>query len=155
VLVSVVYLNIQVRQTEKNQRALLNQAVATRGVDVLQWGTEPHVAELRARVIAGDTAFSAVEITQLTFLLRAAIAVNQDTHLQHAAGLIDTRTFEMTLGGLRAHFVWPVFRAIWTTIRREFPAETVALVERVLAETPISEPRDLPAELRALLGAAR
>ncbi len=154
VLASIAYLNMQVRQTEKNQRALLNQAVATRGVEALRWGTEPWVAALRTRVSAGETTFTAVEMTQLTMILRASVAVNQDCHLQHSAGLLDTRTFEMTLGGLRAHLIWPVFRAIWTMIRAEFPPETIAFVDKVVAETPIAQPRDLAAELKRLIAAA-
>jgi hypothetical protein len=153
VLASLLYLNTQVRQAEKNQRALLNQAVATRGVGILQWGTEQHVAELRARVMTADRTFTATEITQLMFLLRATIAVNQDTHLQHSVGLIDTRTFKMTLGALRAHLAWPVFRAIWTMIRMEFPPETMAFVDDVMTQTPVAAPRDLSADLRNALTA--
>jgi hypothetical protein len=154
VLASLVYLNIQVRQTERNQRALLNQAIATRAVDVLRWRTEEPMAALLTRIESGDVEFTATEITQLTFMLRVTVAMNQDSHLQHAVGLVDLRTVDLVKGGLYGHLRWPIFRAIWSMIRREFPPETVALVEGVLAETPLAQPRDLPGQLKSLLSAA-
>jgi hypothetical protein len=153
VLVSLAYLNIQVRQTERNQRALLNQAVATRAVDVLRWRSEPPIAALATRVESGELDFTPTEITQLCFMLRVTVAMNQDSHLQHAVGLVDERTLEMTKGGLRGHLRWPLFRAIWSMIRMEFPTETVALVDEVVAQTAVAEAKDLPAELKRRLPA--
>jgi hypothetical protein len=154
VLASLAYLNIQVRQTERNQRALLNQAIATRAVEVLRWNTEPYIATLRTRVESGEIDFRPTEITQLTFMLRVAAAQNQDSHLQHAVGLVDQRTLDMIQGGLRGHLRWPLFRAIWSLIRMEFPPETTTLVDKVLTETPLAQPRDLSATLKTLLAAA-
>jgi hypothetical protein len=151
VLASLAYLNIQVRQSESNQRALLNQAIATRAVDVLKWNAEPHVASLRTRVESGQFDFTAAEITQLFFMLRIAVAQNQDAHLQHAVGLVDQRTFDMIQGGLRGHLRWPLFRAIWSMMRAEFPQETAGLVDQIMAQTPVAEPRDLAVELKRLL----
>ncbi len=154
VLVSLAYLNIQVRQTEKNQRALLNQAIATRAVDVLRWRSGQSIAALAARVESGELEFTPTEIIQLCFMLRVTVAMNQDAHLQRAVGLVDQRTFELTQGGLRGHLRWPLFRAIWSMIRVEFPHETRGLVDNIMAETPIAQPKDLPVELRRLVSAA-
>ena len=153
VLASLVYLNIQVRQTERNQRALLNQAVATRAVDVLRWRGEERIATLLARVESGEVTFTPTEISQLSFMLRVTVAMNQDSHLQHGVGLVDQRTLDMTLGGLRGHLRWPLFRTIWSMIRAEFPRETAELVDQVMAATPLAEPRDLPGELKRRLAA--
>lgn len=151
VLASLAYLSIQVRQTERNQRALLNQGIATRAVDVLRWRAEERVATLMTRVESGELDFSPTEIVQLTFMLRITVAQNQDSHLQHAVGLVDRRTVDMTLGGLRGHLRWPLFRAIWSMIRVEFSPETTKLVDEVLAQTRPAQPRDMSAELKRLL----
>ncbi|HEY1414940.1 MAG TPA: hypothetical protein VGF42_03550 [Caulobacteraceae bacterium] len=154
VLASLAYLNIQVRQTHRNQRALLNQAVATRAVDVLRWRSEQSFAALFTRVESGELEFTPTEITQLSFMLRVTVAMNQDSQLQHAVGLVDQRTLELTRGGLRGHLRWPHFRAIWTMIRAEFPEETRGLVDRVMAETPVAQPRDLTDEMKRQLSVA-
>ena len=62
ILVSLIYLAIQVRQAEKNQRAVLNQGYITRVADYLRWYAESPINELRTRVIAGDTSFTAEEL---------------------------------------------------------------------------------------------
>ena len=46
VLVSLVYLAIQFRQAEKNQRAVLNQGYITRVADYLRWNAESPISEL-------------------------------------------------------------------------------------------------------------
>jgi len=153
VLASLVYLSAQVRQAERNQRALLGQAAATRAAEVLRWRSEPLIAALFTRVEAGEVDFTATEITQLGFMLRITVAMNQDTALQHAVGLVDRRSLELTRGGLLGHLRWPLFRAIWAMIRIEFPPETVALVDEVIAATPIAQPRDQRSELKRLLAA--
>jgi hypothetical protein len=154
VLGSLVYLIIQFRQTERNQRALLNQAVATRAVESLRSAAEPHIAALRARVYLGEVDFTPTEVIQLTFMLRMNVTVSQDSQLQHAAGMIDRLTFENILAVLRTHLRWPVFRAIWSILRTEFPDNTTAFVDSVLTETPVAEFRDLPAEIKGLLAPA-
>ncbi len=153
VLVSLIYLSMQVRQTERNQQALLNQSVANRGVETLRWSAEPGMAALRTRVVAGETAFTDTEVMQLMFMLRSMIVVNQDSRLQHAAGLIDELTLQMTLGGLRAHLRAPLFRAIWSMIREEFPPDTGAYIDGIIRDTPLSEPTSLSARLKRELAA--
>jgi hypothetical protein len=39
-------------------------------------------------------------------------------------------------------------------IRAEFPEETTALVDKVMAETPVARPRDLPTEVKNRLSGA-
>jgi hypothetical protein len=154
VLVSLIYLNLQTRQTEKNQRAILNQGVVNRAIEMLHWASEREFAVLRARVAGGETAFDRTEVNQMQFMLRASVAVNQDCHLQHEAGLLDERMLRMTEGGLRQHFRWPVFRVVWEMIRDEFPPATATRVDALLEATPVEPPLDLAADLRRRLNPA-
>src|SRR6185436_14532102 len=89
VLVSLVYLALQVRQTERNQRAVLSQGYITRVVGYLQWYAESPINELRTRVIAGDTAFTAEELLRLQTAFRVTLLSAQDAYLQYKAGLVD------------------------------------------------------------------
>lgn len=148
VLVSLIYLTIQVRQSERNQRAIISQAVATRAVENMRWSAEADPAALRARVMAGDSSFTSQEVMQLCFILRATIVVNQDTWLQHGEGLTPELTFNTTLGGLRTQMARAPFRAVWGMIRHEFAIETVAFVDRVVSETPLIAGIDLAAQFR-------
>ena len=62
VLVSLIYLSLQVRQTERNQRALMNQGAVTQIANSLNWLTEPAIADLAARIEAGETEFTPREL---------------------------------------------------------------------------------------------
>jgi hypothetical protein len=152
VLVSLVYLNIQIRETRQNQRALLNQATATRAVEALRARADPQVADLYARVTDGKTDFTAAEIIQLRFLLASNIAVILDTHAQRDEGMVDDRMVDMAVGGLRAHFARPVFRAIWDMMKAEGHPPS-PLIETIIDETPVLPFRDVAADLRRALGA--
>ena len=64
VLVSLIFLyfqlrqvNRQVRQSEKNQLALMNQGVINRTSDIIRFAAEPDINELSSRVIAATSTF--------------------------------------------------------------------------------------------------
>ena len=155
VLVSLIYLSTQIRQAKKNQRAQIDQGVATRTTEIVRWAAEPHIAQLRTRVLTGETEFSAQEIVQLSFILRVTIIAIQDSHRQHNVGLADQATLENALGGSRALLAQPVFRAIWSRIRRDFSAETTRYIEQMIAETPLTGPIDIVARFKSDLTALR
>src|SRR5450631_3111058 len=94
VLVSLIFLyfqlrqvNAQVAQTERNQRALMNQGIINRISENIRWQTEPHMTDVLTRVGAGETEFSAREIYELQLRLRSQLVSAQDNYVQHQAGL--------------------------------------------------------------------
>src|SRR5262249_43888867 len=96
VLASLVFLFFQMRQTteqvrqsEKNQRALLNQGHSDRFSTFLMWEAEPHMASLSSRAMAGESNFTGMELRQLELELRGVMLSAQDAHIQHRAGLVD------------------------------------------------------------------
>jgi hypothetical protein len=51
VLISLVYLSLQIRQTAKDQRALMDQETVTRNIGILMFLSQPHIHNLTTRVI--------------------------------------------------------------------------------------------------------
>lgn len=144
VLVSLVYLAIQVRQAEKNQRAVLNQGYITRVTDYLRWYAESPINELRARVIAGDTSFSAEELLRLQMALRITLLSAQDAHLQHKAGLVDAMTLDNSMRSVRNTWLGqPVYRALWLQQAPTIAPDFAAVIETMLRETPVIESDDI------------
>src|SRR5579864_6409927 len=113
VLVSLVYLSMQVRMTEKNQRALINQGVIDRTLDMVRWNAEPHVSDLVTRVFSGDEAFTAEEINRLRLIMRVRLSNFQDAVVQRRLGLVDAITYENAFLGVKMLMAQPVFRAMW------------------------------------------
>ncbi|HXQ15465.1 MAG TPA: hypothetical protein VN814_12660 [Caulobacteraceae bacterium] len=158
VLVSLVFLyfqlrqlNMQVLQAETNQRALLNQGVASRTIDGLKWGSEPIMNELNSRMFAGDTKFSAPELRQLRLYLRVRLTGVQDNYVQLRSGLIDQLTFDNVLEGAKGILSQRVFRAVWLDSRLGYAPEWRDYVDRLIAELPLAEPIDAVAQFEASL----
>lgn len=149
VLVSLVYLALQVRQTERNQRALMNQGVITRTVELIMLNNDPRLNELLSKVYAGEATFSAPEIQLLRNHIRARLINIQDAYLQHRSGLTDQITFDNALAAARNMLSQPVFRAIWKSVRTARAPEWIAYVDKLIETTPISKPVDAVARFKA------
>jgi hypothetical protein len=143
VLISLIYLAIQVRQAERNQRAVLNQGYITRVTEYLRWYAETPMNELRARVMAGDTSFTAQELLQLQIAFRITVLSAQDAYLQHKAGLVDSMTLDNSMRSLKLTWLsYPVYRALWLQQAPTIAPEFASVIEELLRETPLSKPID-------------
>lgn len=158
VLISLIFLyfqlrqvNQQVRQAETNQRAFMNQGVATRVIEILKFaGQKENVATFN-RAISGETEFSAEELMFLTLFLRMTLMNVQDTRVQHAQGLANQIVLDYGTGVLRGLLSFPAFRALWPRLRPTLTAETATFIDKFIAETPLAEPIDRLAHYRAAL----
>ena len=156
VLVSLVYLAIQVQQAEKNQRAALNQGYINRVTDYLRWYAESPLNELRARVVKGDTVFTAEELQSMHLALRVTLLSAQDAYLQHKAGLADDMTFDNSMRNVRNGWLnQPVYRVLCRQQLPNIAPEFAAVLENVLRETPLAQPSDLVALFQADLAAEK
>lgn len=150
VLVSLVYLAIQVRQAEKNQRAVLNQGYISRVADYLRWYADSPVNELRTRVIAGETSFTAEELLRLQMAFRVTLLSAQDAYLQHRAGLVDPMTLDNSMRSVRNSWLsQPVYRALWLQQAPTIAPEFATMIETMLRETPLTEPTDMVSRFQA------
>jgi len=141
VLISLVYLSLQVRQSDKNQRALMNQGYITRTTSILTQGS---VNDEVWRVIAGETDFSADELNRLAMTLRVALLNFQDVHTQFNAGLIDRITFDNSLGAIKGYFLsQAVFRALWIDARFSYAPELASFIDGLITEIPLAKPVDI------------
>lgn len=152
---SLVYLALQVRQSDRNQRSLMMQGIVTRGADSIRFMAQPHISALFGRMIQGETDFSQTDIMQLSLALRLALADLQDLYIQHKAGLAD----ELSLDGARHVMImllgFPVIRVLWQSARPTFPDELARMVDELAEATPLTPPADLPTLLQEGLAQLR
>lgn len=150
VFVSLIYLAVQVRQAEKNQRAVLNQGYITRVTDYLRWYAESPINELRVRVMAGETSFTAEELLRLQIALRVTLLSAQDAYIQHKAGLVDAMTLDNSMRSVRITWLnFPVYRALWRQQAPTIAPEFAAVIEQMLEETPVTKSNDIVSIFRA------
>ena len=158
VLVSLVFLyfqlrqiGAQVKQAEKNQRAMMNQGALAGTRDIIRAFAEPQASALMSRVTAGERDFTAPELYQLSMLLRQSLIGMQDALFQHREGLIDDGTLENTSRVNRSLLAQPVFRTIWQQSRESYAPEVAARADKLVADRPVSKPADAVALFRANL----
>jgi hypothetical protein len=158
VLVSLVFLYFQLRQigaqvaqSEKNQRAMMNQGALAGTRDIIRAFAEPHAAALMSRVVAGERDFTGPELYQLSMLLRQSLIGMQDALFQHREGLIDEGTLENAFRANRSTLAQPVFRSIWLQSRETFAPEVASRVDKLIADRPIAKPADAIARFQANL----
>jgi hypothetical protein len=144
-------LNAQLLQTEKNQRALMNQGVVNRSSDTFKWLAEPHMSDLSARMISGETEFTGKELMQIRMRLRNTLVSVRDTYVQHKSGLVDPITFESALGSMKSLLAQPVIRALWKLDRTTYAPEWIAYIDGLIEETPLAQPVDVVAQYKAKL----
>lgn len=155
VLTSLIYLALQVKVTEKNQRALINQGVLTRTVEMVKWNAEPHISELVTRVFSGDTNFTAEEINRLRLIMRVRLSNFQDAYLQRHLRLSDEITYENAFIGIKLLMAQPVFRSMWKRHRDTYASELIQIVDGMIKDTRLTDPADSVAQFQRDLAAVR
>jgi hypothetical protein len=147
VLASLVFLyfqirqvNAQVLQTERNQRALLQQGRAARAAGtLLQAAASPSLANAIQRVLSGDRDLPRTEFFQFWHWASATITGVEDTYFQYRHGMHEDEVFELTVGQMRRILSPEAFQAAWRVMRGSRTAEFRDFVDR-LAEDAAAAP---------------
>ena len=86
VLVSLVYLSLQVRQAERNQRALMQQGRANRVSDNSFRVAEPGLSVVFSKGSRGDENLTSEELFQFLYMCRGGFLSGEDSFLHHLSG---------------------------------------------------------------------
>ena len=73
VVVTLVLLLVQTRQTLRNQRSLMQQGRTARIIDVIYRQTEPQLMDVMVRGRAGDTTLEPLQIEMFLAVARASL----------------------------------------------------------------------------------
>lgn len=151
VLISLVYLNRQLRQGALNQRSKMDRGRSQQVGDWLQYIAQPETAALILRGHAGDPSLSALECQRYLWSMYPLFLHFEDSYFQHRDGMIGEGQYASIIGHLKSQSTTPGFRALWLHIRERFPPEFTAYVDGVMREAPVSgaEIADWTAEWRA------
>jgi hypothetical protein len=134
VLVSLVLLNIQVRQSEKNQRALIQQGRAGRSTDIAMHVMAADFAEVHHRCLKGDISISETQLAQFMGYCRALFLGAEDSFLQHKESLLADPVFASVTTSLRAILVSPGVRVMWAMTRDWYEPEFAEFINTIANE---------------------
>ena len=151
VVVSFVFLSLQIRQTNKNQRALMQQGRSARNLETVLRQAEPHMIENVVRGRAGDLS---MDTLQIEAFLRASLAMFmnwEDSFLQHQAGTIDPSGIPSEIEGMRVLLAYPGYRVAWKMLRYQFDGGYQKQIDDIVRTTTLVQPRNAADAWRSLL----
>jgi hypothetical protein len=151
VLISLVYVAVQIRQTERNQRTLLQQETSSRYVEAIKHWGEPEVAAALLKAQSPGADLTAMEAYVLQNQLRISLTSFQDTFLLQKLSLIDEVQLEGMLRGMRAMFSMPVVRAQWSIAKQMYAPEFACWLDAQIEDVPLAGPIDFAARLKTAL----
>jgi len=136
VLISLIYLALQVRQAQRNQQSLISQGRVDRVCDILLHHAEPGVAGAFRKGLRGEE-LSEIELTQFDNIFRAQMASRQDTFFQHQERLINTHAFVGLQLSTREIMRNPGLRAMWSILRDIYPATFQTFIDESIRDAPV------------------
>lgn len=155
IVTSLFYVVVQLREAQRNQRALVQQGRAFRNTTFALRQTEAEMADLlvKATSHADWASISDVQLMQLIGWTRGLVFHFEDSYLQHRDGLMDDRAFESAKSSVANILSRPALRAIWELTRGFYSRDLAAYVDQLNRETPLSlrPPADLNARFKAMV----
>ena len=134
VLISLVYLALQVRQAERNQRGLMQQGRAERQADHALRLAEPGLAEVYFKGVMQPEDLSAAEADRFFSICRASFLSAEDSVLQHKAGLLDEAAYRTFLAGWSFVAALPGVCAAWRITSQLYGSEFASVMDGLTRE---------------------
>jgi hypothetical protein len=146
VLISLIYLSLQVRQTKRNQQIAIRHSRASRIVELQLALADRGVAEAWLHGSGSPQEITQTELSQFINLCRALFFHFEDSFYQREEGLLNDDAFETVVAGARLSARSPGWRAAWRIARPNFGGRFLAFMDGVVAGSAVEPPVDLSLE---------
>jgi hypothetical protein len=146
VLISLIYLSLQVRQTKRNQQIAIRHSRATRIVELQLALANPGVADAWLHGSGSPQEITQTELSQYINLCRALFFHFEDSFYQREEGLLNDDAFETVVAGARLSARSPGWRAAWRMARPNFGGPFLAFMDAVVAASAVEPPVDVSLE---------
>jgi hypothetical protein len=146
VLISLIYLSLQVRQTKRNQQIAIRHSRASRIVELQLTLADPGVADAWLHGSGGPQEITQTELSQFINLCRALFFHFEDSFYQREEGLLNDDAFETVVAGARLSARSPGWRAAWRVARPNFAGRFLHFMDGVVAGSAVEPPVDLSLE---------
>jgi hypothetical protein len=117
VVVSFVFLALQIRQSNANQRSLMRQARTAQFIEIYMKLSEPYLSDLMVRSEKSDAEMTPVEIQSYFRIWGAWFRQFENNYHQFKAGMLDAASWDVDVANLRYLLSSPGVRTAWRTER--------------------------------------
>ena len=135
VLISLIYLSLQIRQNTLAHRATAHQNRSSFLKDHLHMIADPAITPIFVRGLAGDNQLTDVEVTQFLVVMRNWSIGMSDVVWAHDHGVLDDETYQASVNAIKGLFLRPGARAFWQTYKPTSTSSFARVVEAALAAT--------------------
>jgi hypothetical protein len=146
VLISLIYLALQVRWTKRNQQIAIRHSRATRIVELQLALADSAVADAWLRGSVSPQEITQTELGQYISLCRALFFHFEDSFYQREEGLLNDDAFETVVAGVRFSARSPGWRAAWKIARPNFGGRFRDFMDGLIAGSAAEPPVDLSLE---------
>jgi hypothetical protein len=140
VVITLVFLLLQMRQTDRNQRAAIGMGRATRANDLFAMLINPDVTRILTKVYRCDEDLNEIETYTYMYLSAAQLTNYEDTYIHHRAGLLDNDVWETEESIIRFQSSMPSFHAVWPLVRGLYGEEFRRYIENIIAQAVVIRP---------------
>jgi hypothetical protein len=146
VLISLIYLALQVRQTKRNQQIAIRHSRASRIVELHLALADSAVADAWLHGSGSPQEITQTEVSQFINLCRALFFHFEDSFYQREEGLLNDEAFETVVAGAQLSARSPGWRAAWRMARPNFGGRFGDFMDGVVARSAVEPPVDLSLE---------
>jgi len=133
VVLSVLYLALQIRQNTRVVQGATIQGITETGQRENRWSSD--MASVFIKAIESPGSMSSLETFQMGEWLTAAMIARQNEYLQYQRGLLDQEMWDASVGIVRSIMSVDFSRSWWRSWDKTvYSPGFVAVIEKILAE---------------------
>ena len=154
VVVTLVFLGLQIRQSNRNQRSLMQQGRSARNVELLSRLSDPRISDVISRAANGES-LTDQDCFVLYGYLTSVFWSYEDCFFQFHLGMLDPKSWASDGTTLRRLLGNPAYRAVWRFARGGIGDEYRSFLDGLAAESKHNVPPNLPNTLRQYIAEER
>jgi hypothetical protein len=136
VVFSFIFLALQVRQANQNQRSLIQQARTSRNVEILLKMADEQISELLAKAESEPAGLSPEKIWSFYGFVGAVFWSYEDSYMQYNAGTLHAGSWQSDVATLERILAYPSFRVIWRMVRDGMIGGYRDYIDAVMSKVP-------------------
>ena len=134
VVFSFIFLALQIRQSNRNQRSLIQQGRSARNVDIMLSLADPFMSETVAEADTNCATMSPAKIWAFYGFAGAIFWTYEDSFLQFRAKTLDEASWQSDATILQRLVGYPAYRVAWKMARDGLSGEYRDYVDRLMRE---------------------